>query len=200
MTRLRGGSRRLAGGIAFAALALVASCKRGDAPSEGTAARPAAPLLAPSAPPADHLAPGELIEGTQRAFGVLLPQVVRVRESFVDAVYASGPTTVAALVPYFRAHLRGGDLHVGELLATFDHVHAPPSSEAPSGADHGGRPAQDPGSRELRVRIATSPDGARVDIRDTTPPVIPAMPDDSARWKAAGLTPHGKVVDPTHLD
>jgi hypothetical protein len=190
---------RVGGAIAVLCVAVFPACKRSEPVAETTAAAPStAPLPAPSAvAPVDHLAPGELVEGTQRALGVLLPQVVRVRESFVDAVYASGPTTVEALVPYLRAHLRGGDLHVSPSLATFDHVHAAPPPEPPGGQGPG---RQDPSNRELRVRVATAPDGARVDIRDTTPPVLPALPDDAARWKAAGLTPQGKVADPTHLD
>jgi hypothetical protein len=190
---------RIGGTVALSVLALAASCKRSDTEAETTAATTAPSASQPPAPkvlpPADHLAPGELLEGSDRAFGVLLPQVMRVHESFVDAVYASGPTTVEALVPYFRAHLTGGDLHTSPFLATFDHVHAPPAPEGTAG-----QAKQDSSARELRVRIATSPDGARVDIRDTTPPVLPALPDEAARWRAAGLTPQGKVADPTHLD
>jgi len=37
-------------------------------------------------------------------------------------------------------------------------------------------------------------------IRDTTPPKGPPLPDENARWKQVGLTPSGRLVDPTHLD
>jgi hypothetical protein len=183
---------RRGGTLPVSALAFVAACSRSAPPTE-TLAPPAPAPAASIAPPADHLAPGELIEGTQRAFGVLLPQVLRIHESFVKVVYTSGPTTVDALVPYFRAHLTGGELHVSPSLATFDHVHA-----VPEGAP--GVAARETSGHELSVRIATAADGARVDIADTTPPVLPALPDDNARWKAVGLTPQGKVADPTHLD
>ena len=142
-----GEGRRLAGGIAVLALTVVqgGACKRGEPPSEAKATPSSGPVIAPPAPPADHLAPGELVEGTQHALGVLLPQVVHIRESFVDVVYASGPTSVAALVPYFRAHLRGGDLHASEFLATFEHVHAAlRQPTARTGHRRAGRPDRTP--------------------------------------------------------
>jgi hypothetical protein len=29
---------------------------------------------------------------------------------------------------------------------------------------------------------------------------MPDLPNETERWKAVGLTPNGKVLDPTHLD
>jgi hypothetical protein len=135
------------------------------------------------APPVDHLAPGELVEGTEVALGVKLPRDLRLVEAFPDVAYARGLAPVHSLVLYFRARLRDGSLHEGEEAATFEHVHAPARLD-----------------RELTVHIGTTIGGVRVDIRDTTPPVLPNLPDDTARYRQVGLRPDGKWMDPTHLD
>jgi hypothetical protein len=136
-------------------------------------------------PPAspDHLAPGELLEGTDKAFDVTLPRGLHVDGRFADVVLASGPLAVHPLVAYFRAHLQNGGLSEGAASATFDHVTAPDKPERP-----------------LSVHIQKAGDGAHVDIRDMTPPKAPPLPDEAARWKQVGLTPNGRLLDPTHLD
>jgi hypothetical protein len=136
-----------------------------------------------SATAPDHLAPGELVEGRTTALGVVLPRDLRLDASFMDVAYASGPVGVHPLVQYFRARLTDGSLREGPEAATFERVHA-------AGA---------PG-KELEVRILLQPGGSRVEVRDATPPPVPALPDESARWRQVGLTPKGRLADPTHLD
>ncbi len=168
----------------LALLALTAGCDRAaptaDAPEPGgdAASAPAA-----SAAPVDHLAPGELMAGTVDVFGVLLPREMAVTGSFVDVVYARGPAPVHSLAQYFRARLQGGGLHESSATATFDHATVP------------GRPGM-----QLFVRVGVVPGGSSVEIRDATPRPGQVLPDDSARWKAVGLTPQGGLADPTHLD
>jgi hypothetical protein len=167
-------------------LALAAACRR-PAPSdtsEGQASATAAAAASASiAPPADHLAPGELIEGSQQAFGITLPRDLRVKGTFVDVVYASGQVSVHALTQYFRARLEDGSLREGAQASTFEHVRVR------------GKPGL-----ELLVRVAAARDGANVEIRNATPPTASPLGDEPSRWKAVGLTPHGRVADPTHLD
>jgi hypothetical protein len=167
-----------------------AGCRRSEATLD-TREQPAAVPEATSAaqveaPPADHLAPGELVEGTQEAFGVTLPRVVVVDESFVDAVYASGPATLDSLVPYFRARLEGGTAHRGPTTATFEHTRV--------------RGKADKAAVDVLVRVTSAPGGASVEIRNTTPPPAPVLPDQAARWRQVGLTPEGRIADPSHLD
>jgi hypothetical protein len=131
----------------------------------------------------DQLAPGELLEGGKKAFGVVLPRDLRVDGSFDDVLYASGERlTVHQLASYFQARLTGGGLREGPDAATFEHVHAADTE------------------RDLLVAITRVGSGARVEVRDTTPPPLPALPNESARWRHVGLTPDGKLADPTHLD
>ncbi len=135
------------------------------------------------AAPVDHLAPGELAEGDGRAFGLVLPRDVQVEATFAEVVYASGAIGIHPLTKYFRAHLEGGSLEEEDMSATFVRVRIPAT----------------PG-REFRVHIGRSPNGARVEIRDTTPPPAPDLPDEAARWRAVGLTPEGRVIQPAHLN
>jgi hypothetical protein len=179
-----GGARVSRLAFALAWIALSAAC-RGSAPDarEQTTnvASPVAPQVTPA--PADHLAPGELLEGSQTAFGVALPRALEVRRSFVNVIYAGGPVSVHSLAEYFRARLEAGVLREGPSAATFDHVKA-----------------RGKGGPELLVRISSTPQGASVEIRDQTPPPAPVLPDERSRWKQVGLTPQGRLADPTHLD
>jgi hypothetical protein len=175
-------TRRAAAG-AIALVAMVVGCRR-QATSDPVEQRENAESAPESNPaPADHLGPGELVEGAVQLFGVALPRVMTVKASFVDVAYASGPTSVHSLAQYFRARLKEGILREGPEAATFEHVKVP------------GKPGL-----ELLVRIATAADGARLEIRDATPRPAPALPDEPARWRAVGLTPQGHLADPSHLD
>jgi hypothetical protein len=163
---------------------LSAACHGSSAVGEtASLAASAAAVRAPPPVPADQLAPGELLEGTDKALDVTLPRGLHVDGRFADLVLTSGPLGVHPLVAYFQAHVQGGDLREGSTTATFDHVTA---------HDHPDRP--------LSVRILKAGDGVHVDIRDVTPPKLPDLPDEAARWKQVGLTPSGRLLDPTHLD
>lgn len=175
--RLRGS----AGAGLLAAVAMVAGCGRAaptDAVPGSTATSPSASAHGP-----DQLAPGELLEGGSKAFGVALPRDLHVDASFADVVYASGPLGVHALAQFFRARVEEGSLREGPQAATFEHVRVP------------GKPG-----KELLVHIVQQGGSCRVELRDTTPHQIPILPDESARWRQVGLTPQGQLADPTHLD
>ena len=181
--RLVGGGdgvrRTAAAGLVVAGL--LSGCARHSAPAEDA---PAPPLAAvPSALPADHLAPDELVEGKERAFGVALPRGLAIEQSFVDVVHASGPMTIHALVTYFRPRLKGGSLREGEKSATFEHVTA-------SGS---------PPDTELSIHFSVFPGKTLVDITATPQHAGPTLPDNESRWREVGLSPTGKILDPTHL-
>jgi hypothetical protein len=167
-------------------LALAVGCKRPapatevEAPSDSAGASTQSEA---SSTPVDHLAPDELLEGPVQVFGLFLPRAAVVKETFVDVAYASGPVSVHALARYFRRRLNGGTLRESQAAATFEHVSVP------------GRPGV-----ELSVRIAAAPDGSSVEVRDSTPPPAPSLPDEASRWKQVGVTPQGRLADPTHLD
>ena len=169
-------------GTALAGVVAVAACGKGreDAPSTPSAAAPSASA---TTVPLDQLAPGELLEGSEEAFGLKLPRGLVVEHRYPGTVYASGPFTVHSLVEYFRPRLRDGSLREGKESATFQRVHVP------------GQPGLE---AEVRIRIELGT--TRVEIANIPPPPNPNLPDEAARWRTVGLQPGGKVLDPTHLE
>ena len=148
-----------------------------------------APQASASAKPVDHLAPKELLEGDAKAFGIVLPRGVRVDQSFSDVVYASGPVDTEAAVKYVRAHVREGKMiqpdFAGDGKTTFDRVKVPAMPD-----------------KVLVVTVKPAKgaiNATQLEVRDVTPTKAPELPDEAARWRNAGLTPEGRVLDPTHL-
>lgn len=169
-------------GLAFALLA----CARGPA-DDGPQSRPGAAqpegAPEPAVTPVDHLAPGELAEGTQTAFAIALPRDLQVRRSYVDELVAEGPVSVHALVRYLATRLEGGDLREGNESATFEHVAAR------------GQP-----DLELLVRVTSFMGGSRLEIHKVMHPPASHLPDEASRWRQVGLTPQGRLIDPSHLE
>jgi hypothetical protein len=139
---------------------------------------------AASALPVDRLAPGELVQGDQKVFAIVLPRDMKVDQALPDVTYASGPIGASDLANYVRARVRDGVVTVGATATVFDKVRA-----------------NDDPSRLLFIRIFSGPmgRGARMEVRNVTPPPLPNLPNEAERWKQMGLTPDGKILDPTHL-
>jgi hypothetical protein len=168
--------------VASVAMSACARHRPDDGPESSPTARPAQ-SNEPGATPVDHLAPGELVEGSQKAFGLTLPRELHVTQSFVDVVSATGPVSVHSLVRYLSTRLEGGSVREGTDAATFQHV-------AVKGA---------PGL-ELLVHIGSVLGGSRVEIHTVPHPPAAQLPDEQSRWRQVGLTSQGKVIDPAHFE
>src|SRR5579862_3989582 len=110
------------GWLAAIAMAGVASCARTPSNEGGP---PQATVQSAPVAPVDHLAPGELIEGTAKAFGLTLPRDLQVDRTFAEVVFTSGEVGIHPLAKYFRARLEGGTLQEDDTSATFTHVRVP---------------------------------------------------------------------------
>jgi hypothetical protein len=150
----------------------------------------AASTTAPSASvPIDHLGSGELLEGTATAFGLAIPRVMRIDAAFGDVVYASGQVPADSVAKYVRARVREGRMIEGDYAhygtVTFEQVRIPTSPD-----------------KEFTVVVRPAAEGVgvtKLEVHDATPIHAPPLPDDTARWKNAGLGPGGRILDPTHL-
>lgn len=168
-----------------AALCALLACAKKDA-TEQTAITPRVVDAGPAKAPVDHLAPGELVEGTEKVFGLLLPKVMRVDRAFDDVAFVVGPVTPEAVTKYVEAHVAGGTAKRTVEGEIFDKV------KARDGTD--GKP--------LRIVVSKEPTGSgtRMVVRDVTPASTANVPqDEEARWRAVGLKPNGEPLDRTKL-
>lgn len=171
----RGGATILVLGCAVAACNAPAAVQQSGPPAATSA----------SAAPVDHLAPGELLEGKEKAFGLPLPRNIEVQHAFVDVVYATDPAPPDALSNYVRARVREGKVTAGATQTVFDRVKVP------------ARPDREV---TIYVRPGGGGRGSELEVHDVTPVKGPDLPDEAARWHAAGLKANGEVLDPQHLE
>ncbi|HEX8795690.1 MAG TPA: hypothetical protein VF765_32290 [Polyangiaceae bacterium] len=175
--------------LAMALAMAVAGCRKAPPEGDGNTTGPGGQsavgtATVATAPPVDHLAPEELVEGTEQAFGLTLPRGVHIESSDKGDVHAVGLVTLHALVKYLRQHVQESDLEEGDTYADLRKVKV-----------HG-----KPG---LLYTIHLAPAGFRgtsLLMQDVTPVPAADLPNEAERWKAVGLSPTGKVLDPTHLD
>ncbi|MBX3206951.1 MAG: hypothetical protein KF764_18035 [Labilithrix sp.] len=175
-----GARRRLIAGVALASMALggAPACKRKeDAPAPTPSARPNA----------DHLAPGEIPEGRELAYTLPLPLRSTVKARFHDSVHVASAYTLEELSNFVRARVKDGKTSSGATETRFDRVIV----------------AKDP-SRTLSIQVRAAPRGgpfrSQMVISDVTPvPEAPGLTDED-RWKKAGMTPDGKLIDRKHLE
>jgi hypothetical protein len=166
----------LAGAVACSA------CQKDEEPAADPNASATAPVAAPT--PRDHLVPGELLEGSEVAFGLRLPRGTKVQSVFPQQIVAACDAKAADVANYIRPRVSMGRVGVGAASTMFERVQV----------------AANPG-RELVIRVeeASTGTGSRITVRDVTPPPLAPGLSDEERWKQVGMTPGGHVVDPTHL-
>jgi hypothetical protein len=171
---------RRAAALAALAIGVAASgCRSSDVQTP-------APSAAPAPARVDSLGPGELVEGSERAFGVLLPRDLKIVSAFADVVYARGAPGTQAVTDYLLAHTEGGSQHKENGGVRFDHVTAAGST-----------------GPLLQITVSSTSKGTEVVLRDQTPPPLPPGYEDMSvaeKWRTVGLTPDGKILDWKHLN
>jgi hypothetical protein len=130
--------------------------------------------------PVDRLAPGELAPGRLDAFGLVLPRDLSVDARFHDQVHASGPVTPEALANYVRTRVEVAHVEIGAARTVFPRARIK------------GAPAE----RLYRVEVVPSGPRTRLVIRDITPPPTVQGISEEERWRRAGMTPGGELIDP----
>ena len=147
----------------------------------------APPAPAPSAAPtADRLAPGEIPEGTERAFTLPLPLHSKVKARFNQSVHVASTHTQEELANFIRARVKDGATVSGASETRFDGVVV----------------TKDP-SRKLTIHVRgaaiASEFRSQMVIDDVTvPPEEPGLTVED-RYRKAGLSPDGKLLDRNQL-
>src|SRR5262252_9040932 len=99
---------------AFIALALVA-CRRDSQDVVRSRAANEKPL--------DRLLPGELAEGKEQAFGLLLPREMHLERVFDDSAIARGKVGPEALAEYVKKRVEATTFELGQGRIVFAHTH-----------------------------------------------------------------------------
>jgi hypothetical protein len=163
---------------------LTMACEE-DAPVVPADYGPAPSRSAGSAQAPDRLAPGELAEGKGEMFGLLLPRGVRVTARFAKEAHASGKVTVGELAAYIRKRVDARHVELAQGRTIF-----------PSARVKGG-----PADKLFRIEVvAGSGSITKLVMRDLTRPAAVQGISEAERWRRAGLTPDGKVIDMKALE
>lgn len=166
--------RRL--GVLLFVLCAFAACKR-----KGTVETTKLP------PPVDHLAPEEVVEGKENAFGLPLPRASTVQARFDNSVHVTSTLSLQELEKYVEERVKDGTrnktdrvMHFKDVTALVDATH------------------------HLDIEVRRGRSAALVPsemiITDVTPPPFDPTLSNEDRWKKVGLTPDGKLIDPKHLE
>jgi len=146
----------------------------------------AAPAVASaaSAVPLDHLAPDELAPGKVEVYGFPVPRGMEVEAHLSDRAYVSGRVSPEALANYVQEQVIVSHVEIGAARTVF------PMARIKAG----------PADRVFTLEVLPDGPQTRLVIEDTTPPPPPPPGmTDAERWRAAGLTPQGKPLDPQQL-
>ncbi|MEZ4302221.1 MAG: hypothetical protein R3B70_45255 [Polyangiaceae bacterium] len=151
-------------------------------PQPVASAAPAAPAPIPSA--VDRVEPGEIAEGSERAFGFPIPRAMRVESRFPDTVRAAGHLPLDALANYVRARV------------VADRVETGPAKTVFSRATLKSSPAH-----MLRVEvIAYAGGGSALVVRDVTRPPATTDVKPTDPWNAPGFDPKDRRADPKRFE
>lgn len=144
----------------------------------------------PPAPPrasADRLAKGEIPEGRERAFTLPLPLHSTIKARFPASVHVASPHTQEELANFVKMRVKDGTTTSGASETRFDKVVV----------------AKDP-SKLLSIQVRSAPltgeFKSQLVVTDITPPPEEPGTTDVDRWRKAGLTPDGKLIDPKHME
>jgi hypothetical protein len=143
----------------------------------------------PPAPPApvDQLAPGEVVEGKDKAFALPLPRHTKVTGRFDTSVTVRSPLKPEDLANFVRARVKDGNVVAGGAATTFEDVVVPAEPQ-----------------RRLTIEVRKTPltgdARSEMTVRDTTPPPVEPGLTDEQRWQKAGLDPNGNVLDPKNTE
>jgi hypothetical protein len=138
-----------------------------------------------AAVPVDHLAPDELAPGKVEVYGFPVPRGMEVESRLIDRAYVSGRVSPEALANYVREQVVVSHVEIGAARTVF------PFARIKAG----------PADRIFNLEVLPDGPRTRLVIKDVTPPPPPPPGlTDAERWRAAGLTPDGRPLDPKKLE
>lgn len=136
--------------------------------------------------PPDHLAPNEVVESKEKAFGLPLPRLCDVKARFPATVHVTSPMPAEELTNFVRSRSKGGKATPGASSTLLEGV----------------TPRDDQQKRlTIEIRSFKRADGTKSEmmVYDMTPPPVEPGLSDEERFRRAGLKPDGTLLDPKRL-
>jgi hypothetical protein len=156
-----------------------------DEDAQKTAENEAAAASATPPPPVDRLAPGELVEGTESAYGLVLPRGMKVLSRFEDAVHAKGKMRPEHVANYVRKRVDVARVELGAARTIFPNVRIKDGNRA----------------RRYRIEVVrTSAVETKLELYDVTPPPKVEAKSQAERLRRAGFNPDGTPLNPMQLE
>jgi hypothetical protein len=138
---------------------------------------PAAPAETSRSTPVDTTKPGEIAEGKEQAFGLVLPRDMRITTRIGDTVMTVGRLPFEHVANYVRERVDALQVNIGPSRTQF--------KNAVVRADN---------SKVVEVEVVVVRDGVQIVVQNLTrEPAEPGLSDEE-RWRRAGLGPNGKVT------
>ncbi len=172
-------------------LLALASGACGQKGGEGAAPPPPAKASSQAVdrPPLDTTLPGELAEGTHKAFGLAVPRRMKVYGNFNSVVFASGFVPVEDVANYVRKRVTAERVETGPTKTVFLRATLNPIK---------GEPPRAP--VPLRIEVEVKAGETQLTVRDeTAKPPEPGLTDEE-RWRKAGFKPDGTPADPSRFE
>lgn len=138
---------------------------------------------APQAATPDRLQVGERLAQSEVAFGLVVPEGLRITRQFRDAAYLSGPLPFEAALVHVREQLETTGAELRAQRAVFARALIVGDAE----------------QRLMRIEVSPLPRGSQVLLRDITPPPVAIGLSDNERWARAGRRPDGTLLDPNQV-
>ncbi len=134
----------------------------------------------------DRLAPDELAEGQTQLFGLRLPMGMRVEARFVHSGHATGPIAPERLANFVRQRVEVRHVELAASRTVFSKARI-----------KGGDP-----SKLYRIEVIPKGRESKLFVELLNPPKPPAPKgiSEAERWKRAGLSPDGKLLNPQELE
>lgn len=135
---------------------------------------------------ADHLAKGEIPEGKERAFTLPLPLHSTIKARFPGSIHVGSPLSHEELSNFVRLRVKDGKTSSGASETRFENVVVTKDSTRTLVI-------------EIRKAVIVGEYRSQMVVNDVTPPPPEPGLSDADRWKKAGMTPDGKLLDPKHM-
>lgn len=164
--------------LVVSATVVVSGCRRNDETIEEALAPIPSAIPAPAA--LDQLRPGELAEGKEKMFGLVVPRDLRIVRRFSESIVATGAPRAEEVANYVRHRVTAATVEVGPARTIFNSARIK------------GDERED---KLLRIEVVQYPSKTELVVKDVTPIPIDEGLTEEERWRRAGISPSGKQLN-----